>query len=359
LTKIKLWFDDKINDDNVCMSSRIRFARNLRDFNFVSTMSDLQKREVANKIREVFFDNNLDKNNLNKKDILNKNDVDKSEFIFLDIKNTNENRLIEMFENYAISNDFVVNKSDRFLLFNKNNSKCIMINEEDHLRIQTYEISEKLDIAFKSANFIDDFISSKIYYAFSAKYGFLTSCLSNLGTGMRASCMLHIPMLEQLNQLDNLKTEIMKFGIIMRGFHGENTKSYGNIYQFSNQITIGLNEKEIINNLKNIIEQIVAREMKFRIEEMNRNKIALEDIAYRSFAILSNCRFLTLLEAMKLISNVKLDYSLGIDLPKLKSSLHNIITKIQPGHIRILANTELNEQDYGEMRANIVRKEFS
>jgi protein arginine kinase len=263
-----------------------------------------------------------------------------------------------MFENYSVSMDFLHSTSPRCLLLSGDASSAIMINEEDHLRIQCYTIGNQIKNAFIKANFLDDFIDKKLDYAFDNKLGFLTTCPTNLGTGLRASYMFHLPMLERSPVFHDLLPMLSKLGMTIRGLHGEGSDVYGSIYQISNQTTLGISESEIIENLESFAKQIVEQENQLRIYDMNLNRTAIEDKIFRSFGILSHCRTIEFREAMELISNIKLARFLGVDIPKFKSSLHNIIIKIQPGHLNLMAGKVLDKSECLRYRADVIRQEI-
>jgi protein arginine kinase len=195
-------------------------------------------------------------------------------------------------------------------LISKDETMSIMLMEEDHLRIQIILGGSKLSEAFETASRVDDVIEERVKYAFSEEFGYLTACPSNTGTGMRASVMMHLPALTMTNSMSKIITSASKLGLTVRGLYGEGSKAYGNLYQLSNQVTLGLSEKEIIENLENIAEQIKKHELDAR--ERLKDNIDLADKLSRSYGTLKYARKMTSQEAKSLLSDVILGKNMGI-----------------------------------------------
>ena len=208
-----------------------------------------------------------------------------------------------------------------------------MINEEDHLRIQVFSCGLDLENTLNLAIEIDERLGKLLDYATSKKYGYLTSCPSNCGTGLRASVMVHMPALEKTKSIEKVLRAISNFEINIRGIYGENSKSLGDMYQISNKKTLGVTEQDIVKNLKVVVEKIVKQERMAR-KFLTKDKIELEDEIYRSYGILSNCRKISSEETLKLLSNVKLGTDLGIlremtDLKVLKMYIYSKPANLQ------------------------------
>jgi protein arginine kinase len=259
------------------------------------------------------------------------------------------------YERHNISKCFLLANNSRGFLINCDESVCVMINEEDHIRIQSICSGSNIDIALKLANNVDDLISSGIDYAFNKRFGYCTSCPTNVGTGLRASYMLHLPMVDKNSKLKLLTQLVNKFGITIRGLHGEGTEALGSIYQISNQITLGKSEEDIINNLYSVTKQIVEQEMKMRNKIVDELKLETEDQLMRSYGILTNCKKLNVSEAMKLLSDVWLGYSLGFAMPKFKSNIYKIMINIQDGCIQKISGKELNQLEMDIERAKYIK----
>lgn len=331
------WYNNSQLDYSIFISSRIRLARNISEYPFSIVLEQNQIKDIIEKTVSVVksFEN---------------------DFRFIDVNNISDIEQLSNFERYNISQYFLQNNKPRGLLLNKNESLSIMINEEDHIRIQSICSGDNIYKAFELSDNIDNIISDKIDYAFDNEFGYLTSCPTNVGTGMRASFMLHLPMLEKSSQLKNLIQIISKFGITVRGLHGEGTEPMGSIYQISNQITLGKSEHDIIKNLRNVTQQIIDQELKLRENVLKDNKIELEDKIFRSFGILTNCKKINTREAMNLFSDIKLGYSIGFEIPKFKSNVYKMMMDIQPGLLQKNFGRRLNENERDTARAEYIKK---
>lgn len=333
------WYDDIELDHSVFISSRVRLARNIKEYPF-SVMLKLKPEQIKNIINMVL--DALKKNNNN-------------DFRFIDMNDVSDIERLSNFEQHNISQYFLLDKNPRGFLINKNENLSIMLNEEDHIRIQSICSCDNINRAFEISDSIDNIISENIDYAFDNEFGYLTSCPTNVGTGLRASFMLHLPMLERSGQLKNLVQIISKFGMTVRGLHGEGTEPMGSIYQVSNQITLGKSEQDIIKNLRNVTQQIVDQELKLRENILKENKIELEDKIWRSFGILSNCKKISTSEAMDLFSDVRLGYCLGLDVPKFKFNIYKMMMNIQPGLLQKNLGHRLNNIERDIARADFIK----
>jgi protein arginine kinase len=234
------------------------------------------------------------------------------------------------------------------------NVVSIMINEEDHLRIQCLLPGLQLQRALDIVNSYDDLIESEMPYAFHEDYGYLTSCPTNAGTGMRASVMAHLPALVNSGQIGRVLAAIGQFGLMARGLYGEGTQAVGNIFQISNQVTCGLAEEEILKNLSSVVERIVAQERTVLREMSDKNRHHLEDKVFRALGILKNARVLTSSEAMALLSDMRMGVS--AHLVDIKPSvLTELMVSIQPGALQKSAGKPLDGFERDLRRALVVR----
>lgn len=276
---------DEFND--VVLTTRIRLARNIKGYNFPNNMIDKQKLELLNDIKEKV----------------------KGDFTVLELSNMDDVTKKSLVETHTISKELLLNNNTALILDEKNNITT-MINEEDHFRIQAFEPSFNIDKAYNEIKAFDEKLSSKIEYAYSDSYGYITACPTCIGTGMRVSVMLHLPALEKIGALDKIFNEIAHLGISIRGIYGENTKGDGGIYQISNQKTLGIKEKEIIEQVKQVTSYVVKQERKAR--EILKNKIEIKDEIFRSYGILKNAVIMSQKEAMRLLSNVRMGINMEI-----------------------------------------------
>ena len=187
-----------------------------------------------------------------------------------------------------------------------------MINEEDHLRIQSILPGLQLEEAWQEANRYDDLLEGKIDFAFDERFGYLTACPTNVGTGLRASVMLHLPALILTKQISRLLTALSQVGLAVRGLYGEGTEVIGNLVQISNQVTLGQPESEILRNLEGITRQVISQEQSARQTLLNGSREKLADRAGRAYGLLNHARVMSSHEAMQLLSDFRLGYDLGL-----------------------------------------------
>ncbi|WP_035855726.1 MULTISPECIES: protein arginine kinase [Jeotgalicoccus] len=302
------------------LSSRVRLARNINGVPFTHMLEDDEDITALGKIVE--------------KTLPNLTRLRLSEF-------TDVGRAL-LVEKHLISPRFSQNGESVFI--NEEEDVSVMIGEEDHLRIQSLGVNESLESLYEKASAIDDTLESKIEYAFDERYGYLTACPTNLGTGMRASIMLHLPALTALKRIQRFHNNLTRFGFTLRGIYGEGSKPIGSVYQLSNQVTLGFSETDIIENLTELKERIIEEERSAR-EQLKTLETC--DAVNRSFGILQYAYKLPLKEAAMHLSNVKL----GIDLGYIDFDRFNFqawFQQIQPAFI----SQKLNEFEYDTSRPN-------
>ena len=234
-----------------------------------------------------------------------------------------------------------------------------MINEEDHIRIQCLSSGMQLENSWKLGNKIDSILEEKIDFAFSEKYGYLTCCPTNIGTGIRASAMLHLPALIMTGYIKRILEACSKLGIAVRGIYGENSEASGNMFQISNQTTLGQSEEEIINNIKNITSQIIEQERMLRTELYKQNPLRFEDKVCRSLGVFSNARIMSSEESLKLLSDVRLGVDMGIIKNISIEDLNGIMLLIQPGNLQKQAGKPLDPNERDFKRAEFVRERLN
>jgi len=324
-------------ESDVIISSRIRLARNLRDFPFPLKMNPKQSEEVLESIKEVLVNNYQDMN-------------------FINVNELSEVELFSMVEMHLISPEFAMSKKPKGLILSDTDIISIMVNEEDHIRIQALASGFQLENVWKMCLNIDNSLEEKLDIAFSDTFGYLTSCPTNVGTGMRVSTMLHLPALVMSGYINKILEVCNKLGIAVRGLYGENSKAHGNMFQISNQVTLGLDEYEIVNNVKNIVKHIIDQERILRNELYKQNPIIIEDKLSRSYGIFTNAKILTSEEAFKLISDVRLGLEMGIikDIDMYK--INEIMLFMQSANLQRLSGKKLSLQEINIKRAEIVQK---
>jgi protein arginine kinase len=261
-----------------------------------------------------------------------------------------------MVEKHLVSPEMLQNVHSRGVFLNKAENISIMVNEEDHLRIQCLFTGMQLDEAWDSANKLDNVLEEKIAYAYSEDYGYLTSCPTNVGTGMRASVMIHLPALAITGYLNSLLSAVSKLGIAVRGLYGEGTEARGNVFQISNQITMGISEEETLENLKGIVKQIIDQERMARNKLLQESRLRLEDKLYRSYGIFKNARVMSSEEFMKLFSDVRLGINMGIIKDVSLETLNTLMIATQPANIMQRFGSNLSPEERDVKRAELIRE---
>ena len=330
------WYLQSGKESDVVVSSRIRLARNIIEYPFETRCSKKENEEIVNKIKEVLPSIGYGLKILKLKDM---DDITKMSLV--------EKRLI--------SPDFVMNKNDiGAIAINEEENICIMINEEDHLRLQVfapgYEIEELLKLMVE----IDTKFGKALNYAYNDKYGYLTACPTNVGTGMRVSVMVHLPALTKTGNIQKVLHIINNFGMNIRGIYGEGSKAAGDMYQISNKQTLGVSEEEIINNMKIIVEKIIEQERLAR-KYLAKHSIELEDRVYRSFGVISNCKKISSEEAREILSDVKLGTDLGIikELDDLK--VKKLYLYIKPANLQKYLGEVNDNYERDIKRAEVIK----
>ena len=294
-----------------------------------------------------------------KASVINESAAISDAFAHIDLTNAAAATLNELLERHAISRELVQKKGPKGLLTDERDSVYILLNEEDHIRIQTIFPGENIEKAYEMADQIDNLIEESAEYAFDAGFGYLTSCPTNTGTGLRASYMLHVPALEMSGQLANIAQAIAKFGMAMRGIHGEGSEPMGSVVQISNQLTLGKSEQEIIGGLKNVSTQVIEQEIHFRNNWIRDNQSDFQDRIHRAYGILTNCRKISAAEALRLLSDVRMGYVTGgEEIPRPRKTIYEIMMDVQPWNIQRLHNTVAGEAERDVLRASYLNRMF-
>ena len=330
------WYLQNSENSDVAISTRIRFARNVHGFKF-----NLQKNEeieaLQNKVKDNLYTIGYG-------------------LKFFKLQDMDDITKMSLVEKNLLSPDFVLKRNETgSILINDDENICIMIGEEDHLRIQIFSNGLDLKNTLNLAIELDEKIGESLGYAMNKKYGYLTACPSNIGTGLRASVMVHLPALSKTKNTKKILQATSSFGISIRGVYGENSEASGDMYQISNKQTIGISEKEIVDNLNVIVEKIIEQERKAR-KILAKDDIELEDMVYRSFGILSNCRKISSSEVRELLSDIKLGTDLGIlkEMTDLKVKKLYLYTK--PANLQKYLGEQYEAIERDIKRAEVIKQ---
>lgn len=330
------WTDGKGKYPEIVLSSRVRLARNLKQYPFplLDNSDDLQK--VLKKVAGV----------MNTVSYLN----------FYHLEDLTPLERLVLVEKHLISPGHIHSPEAKGLIINPDGSISIMVNEEDHLRIQCFASGLELEKILEDANKLDDLFEEQLDYAYSEKYGYLTCCPTNLGTGMRISVMVHLPALVLTKQAGIILNQLSQIGITVRGLYGEGTEVLGNLFQISNQITLGQSEEEILSNIDLIVRKIVDQEKKAREYLLDSNGLNIADKTYRAYGILTNAKIISSQEALNLISDLRLGKTLGMMEEIPLKLINELFLVSQPAFLQILYDKEMDAVERDIKRAEMFKK---
>jgi len=337
------WLDGSGRSSHIVISSRVRLARNLKDIPFPHRAKPADLENVF-----LLVENALAKNELfDDYQILILNDLSSIERQFL-------------LERHLISIEHAQKENKpKFVIINKDETVSIMINEEDHLRIQAIYSGAELKKAWELIRHIDSQLSKYLNYAFLEEFGYLSSCPTNTGTGMRASMLVHLPALVKRGEIDTLIESISQLGLVVRGFYGEGTSSQASFFQISNQVTLGVTEEEIIDNIERISTEIVLQEEKVRSQLLKENEEKIKDSIGRSYGTLKNGHIISSREAMSLLSEVRLGTGLKLIKGVELSLLNELLLLIGPAHLQMMEDRKLDTLTRDIKRASLLQKKLN
>ncbi len=331
------WYIENGEQGDIVLSTRIRLARNIDEYPFPNKLDSKTRQEVCEKIRDIMLAQTA------------------WNFNYIKMEDLTKAQVISLAERHLISPDFASSRNGS-LIITDDEAISIMLCEEDHIRLQVMMAGLAPKEAYNLADKIDNILSSHLNYAYDERIGYLTQCPTNLGTGMRASVMLHLPALTRCGQIGKLASTVSKLGLVIRGAHGEGTVPKGEIYQLSNQITLGISEEEALDNLQSITLQLVAQE-RAAAEKLMENPLE-EDKIWRAMGILKTARILSTDEFMELASLIRLGVRAGkIDFDIKK--LNELSYSVQPATINAHAGEDLTSRQRDIYRADAVRKAFN
>lgn len=339
MTETAKWYEKAGSCGDVVVSTRVRLARNLKQYPFPARASASQREAVERQVKDA---------------LLSGNSILSKEFRFVPLENTTEEEAVSLVERHIVSPEFIADRRGKAVLISADESISIMVNEEDHLRIQVLWEGFSLKEAAETADRIDTLLSENLDFAFDPELGYLTQCPTNLGTGLRASVMLHLPGLTESGAMPRIASNLSKLGLTIRGTYGEGSKSIGALYQLSNQITLGLSENEAIENLRSITVQLMEEERKARAQMSE--EIAWQDKIDRAAGVLKSARVLSSSEFMELLSYIRLGLSTGVLQGVTTQELNALMVNAQPATLMARAGKQLDETQRDVLRADMARE---
>jgi protein arginine kinase len=334
------WLEGSGPESDIVMSTRIRLARNVVQFPFPTRIEESKKTELERYLRERIGAANL---GVGYQNLNEATDLDRQCLV----------------ERHLISRDHASSKGERGVAVEREGTLSIMVNEEDHLRMQVLRSGLQLDAAWSQIEDTDRALETKLDYAFSTELGYLTSCPTNVGTGMRVSVMLHLPALVMTKFIEKVFHAGSNVNLAVRGFYGEGTQSLGDFYQISNQVTLGVSEAKILSDMAERVPQIIRYERNMREKLINENRIGLEDRVWRALGLLQRARLINSEETMSYLSAVRMGVNLGLVDSIPISTVNELFILTQPAHLQKLNGCELEIPERDEIRAAFVRERLA
>lgn len=332
------WLKGSGPNSDIVMSSRTRLARNLDKLSFSHWADRRQQEDILIAVLDAA------------KAVTYLKDA-----LFLRLKDLSEVDKFFLVERHLMSPDHTKDVQFKALIVDPKEIISIMVNEEDHLRIQILQSGLNLMECWRIIDALDTELSKKLSFAYSTKWGYLTACPTNTGTGLRGSIMLHLPSLVFTGQIGKILQATAKLGLNIRGLYGEGTEASGNLFQVSNQVSLGRAEEDIIDNIERIINQIIAREEATRRSVLAKNKDALIDRVWRAFGTLKNARIITSNETIALLSAVRLGVDVGIVKNMDRRMVNELLILTQPAHLQKLEGKILSSNERDMKRAELIK----
>ncbi len=335
------WLRGTGPNSDIVTSSRIRLARNLSKVPFVHWANKEHQEGILQAVKDATSQIPALKDSL-----------------FLRLKDIGALEMQFLIERHLMSHEHAKNTAHKAVIVGAKEIVSIMINEEDHLRLQVMRSGFNIRDAWRLADRIDKELEKRLDYAFSPQWGYLTACPTNTGTGLRGSSMLHLPCLVVTKQMGKIIHAITKLGLTVRGLYGEGTEASGNFFQISNQVTLGQKEDIILDSLQRVIKQVLEHEQYARKNLFEMNRSILEDQIWRSYGTLKNAHIITANETIELLSNVRLGVDIGIIKDINRQAINELFLLIQPAHIQKLVGRSLKPKERDFKRATLIREKI-
>jgi len=335
------WLKGEGPNADIVISSRVRLARNIKGYPFYHWSGKKEREEVLSVV---------------------KNGIGKLKYmkgsLFVKMADIDEIDLQFLVERHLMSREHAVKDGSRALAVDDREIISIMINEEDHIRAHAIQASFNLMDTWRVLSALESDLENYMDFSFSERWGYLTACPTNIGTGLRASVMLHLPALVITNHINRVLQAISKLGVMARGLFGEGTEASGNFFQISNQVTLGHSEEDIIDNMEKLINQVIGRERSAREYLSKQNKTALFDRIWRAYGTLRSARIITSDETIRLLSLIRLGVDLGVIIDIDRRTLNELFIYMQPAHLQKLEGRKLSSAERDMRRADLIRSKL-
>lgn len=335
------WLRGSGPESDIVMSSRIRLARNLADYPFIRRCNDIDKANLESTVRERIKGN----------DAL-------SDLQFINVAELDLLDRQLLVERQLISRELANSDGARSVAIDDAERLSLMVNEEDHLRLQVIKSGLDIDGAWEQINTLDDRIEEHLTYAYHPEFGYLTACPTNVGTGMRVSVLVHLPALVITKEIEKVFRSAQKINLVVRGLYGEGTQAMGDFYQVSNQITLGRSEAELIEMVSDVIRSVIEYERKARNFLIDQRQNDLFDQVSRAYGLLQNAQQISSEETMHLLSRVRMGINLGLIANLEIPDVNQLFIRTQPAHLQKIHKTELDSDQRNIERANYLQAQL-
>ena len=279
--------------------------------------------------------------------------------LYLDLKEADSIDRLLLVERHLISRELAGGTGERGVALGRKEVLSIMVNEEDHLRVQVIQSGLQVDSAWRTIDKVDSLLGMNVEYAFNSQFGYLTACPTNVGTGLRVSLMLHLPALVVTKQIEKVFRAVSKINLVVRGLYGEGTQAFGDFYQISNQVTLGMSEEVIIQTVKDVVPPIIKFERDVRQTLITQSLKGVEDRVWRAYGQLKSARVITSEETMNLLSSLRMGVNLGLITDVPVSTINEIFLFTQPAHLQKLEGRKLDSQKRDIVRAAFIRNRLN
>ncbi len=333
------WLRGSGPESDIVISSRIRLARNLAEFPFIRKCTEQDRAQIERTLRELI-----------------QSISEWSSSTYIDVSQLDEVDRQFLVERQLISREHAEGQGARAVSVDPQEKFSLMVNEEDHLRIQVMKSGLDLSAAWEQINAIDDIIESRLTYAYSERWGYLTACPTNVGTGMRVSVMLHLPALVITRQIEKVFRSLQKISLAVRGLYGEGSQAMGDFYQISNQITLGRSEEDLIKQVSDVVPVLIDYERRAREFLVRESQKDLHDRVSRAYGILCTAQTISSEETMHLLSSVRMGINLGLIEDLAIPTVNKLFIHTQPAHLQKLRGIELDTADRNIERAHYLQR---
>jgi len=337
------WFEEVDKAKPNVVSSRVRLARNWDEYAFPQKLSAKQSQEMIRRLEYGL------------KDL---SELNGKIYEYSDLEELSELERRALRERRVLNSSVVSKKSPVGIIISEEEDICLILNGDDHIRLQVLKPGLHLEEAWKEADQVDDYINSRFHYAFDEKYGYLTSFPTNVGTGMRASVIIHLPTLSMGKKFQALISDLSRFGVSIKGVYGEGRENYGALFEISNQKTLGLTEKEIVDLVGKAAVQLNNQETQVRQMALKNHRLEREDEAYKSYGVLKYARRLSGRDAMTFLSQLLAGIADGLIKTNEECSIYRLMLGIQPANLQKLSDRPLDKQELDVARAAYLRREL-